>query len=125
VKTHRARHSEAAKEADRPQPKGEVERTVEPVSVDGGARMFHRAIESSLPTTHLDLDQLGKPNGPHPSGGIPTARKEDGPEGRGCRRKRRPACNRPDRAMPVPKGSPLPAGVTESDAPALLNLPGR
>lgn len=27
--------------------------------------------------------------------------------------------------MPVPKGSPLPAGVTEREAPALHNLPGR
>ena len=65
MKTHWARHSEAAKEADRPQPNGNVERTVGPVSADGGARMFHRVIESSLPTTHLDLDQLGKPHGPH------------------------------------------------------------
>ena len=65
MKTHWARHSEAAKEADRPQPKGDVERTVGPVSAGGGTRMYHRAIESSLPTTHLDLDQLGKPHGPH------------------------------------------------------------
>ena len=75
MKTHWARHSEAAKEADRPQPNGDVERTVGPVSADGGARMFHRVIESSLPTIRLDLDQLGKPHGPHPLGGIPTARK--------------------------------------------------
>src|SRR3972149_8307617 len=117
MKAHWARHSEAAKEADRPQPNGDVERTVGPVSADGGARMFHRVIESSLPMTILDPDQLGKPHGPHPLGGIPTARKGDGPGGRGCRRKRRPAGNRPDRAMPIPKGSRLPAGVTESDAP--------
>jgi hypothetical protein len=65
VKTRWARHSEAAKEADRPQPKGNVERTVGPVSAGGGARMFHRVVESSLPTTHLEPDQLGKPHGPH------------------------------------------------------------
>ena len=67
VKTRWARHSEAAKEADRPQPKGDVERTVGPVSAGGGARMFNRVIESSLPTTYLDPDQLGKPQGPHPA----------------------------------------------------------
>ena len=66
MKTHWARHSEAAKEAYRPQPNGNVERTVGPVSAGGGARMFHRVIESSLPTTHLDPDQLGKPHSPHP-----------------------------------------------------------
>ena len=65
MKTHWARHSEAAKEADRPQPNGNVERTVGPVSAGGGALMFHRVIESSLPTIHLGLDQLGKPHGPH------------------------------------------------------------
>ena len=55
MKTHWARHSEAAKEADRPQPNGNVEGTVGPVSADGGARMFHRVIESSLPTTHMSI----------------------------------------------------------------------
>ena len=65
MKTHWARHSEAAKEADRPQPNGNVERTVGTVSADGGARMFHRVKESSLPTIRLGLDQLGKPHGPH------------------------------------------------------------
>ena len=39
MKTHWARHSEAAKEADRPQPNGNVERTVGPVSADGGAHI--------------------------------------------------------------------------------------
>src|SRR5918996_965563 len=70
VKARRARHSEAAKEADRPQPKGDVGRTVGPVSAGGSTRMSHRAIEPSLPTTHLDLDQLGKPHGPRPAGAV-------------------------------------------------------
>ena len=77
VKARRARHSEAAKEADRPQPKGDVGRTVGPVSADGSTRMSHRAIEPSLPTTHLGLDQLGKPHGPRP------ARAVSRPRGRG------------------------------------------
>ena len=77
MKARRARHSEAAKEADRPQPKGDVGRTVGPVSADGSTRMSHRAIEPSLPTTHLDLDQLGKPHGPRP------ARAVSRPRGRG------------------------------------------
>jgi hypothetical protein len=65
VKARRARHSEVAKEADRPQPKGAVGRTAGPVVAGGGTRMFHRAIEPSLPTTYLHPDQLGKPHGPH------------------------------------------------------------
>jgi hypothetical protein len=77
VKARRARHSEAAKEADRPQPKGDVGRTVGPAFADGSTRMSHRAIEPSLPTTHLDLDQLGKPHGPRP------ARAVSRPRGRG------------------------------------------
>jgi len=116
VKTHRARHSEAAKEADRPQPKGDVGRTARPVFAGGDTRMSHRAIESNLPTTFLRSDQLGKPHGPRRQGGIPTARKGDGPGGKGCRRKRMPVCNGPDRAMPIPKGSRLPAGVNGCDA---------
>ena len=60
MKTHWARHSEAAKEADRPQPNGDVERTAGPVSAGGGTRTFHRAMESNLTTIRVDLDQLGK-----------------------------------------------------------------
>src|SRR5918994_4505841 len=70
VKARRARHSEAAKEADRPQPKGNVGWTVGPVSADGSTRMSHRAIEPSLPTMYLDLDQLGKPHGPRPARAV-------------------------------------------------------
>jgi hypothetical protein len=77
VKARRARHSEAAKEADRPQPKGDVGRTVGPVFAVGSTRMSHRAIEPSLPTTYLDLDQLGKPHSPRP------VRAVSRPRGRG------------------------------------------
>ena len=56
--------------------KGDVGRTVRPVSAGGSTRMSHWAIGPSLPTTRLDLDQLGKPHGPRPAkGGIPTARR--------------------------------------------------
>jgi hypothetical protein len=65
VKARRARHSEAAKEADRPQPKGDVGRTAGPVFAGGDTRMLHRAMEPSLATTHIHRDQLGKPHGPH------------------------------------------------------------
>ena len=77
VKARRARHSEAAKEADRPQPKGNVGWTVGPAFADGSTRISHRAIEPSLPTTYLGLDQLGKPHGPRP------ARAVSRPRGRG------------------------------------------
>ena len=125
VKTHWARHSEAAKEADRPQPKGKVGRTAGPVFAGGGIRTFHRARGSNLTTSRIDLDQLGKPHGPH-------LRMVSRPRGRGTGQgaedagesERRPVIGRIGR-MPVPKGSPLPAGITESDAPALHNLPRR
>ena len=65
LKTRRARHSEAAKEADRPQPKGNVGRTVGPVSAGGSTWMSHRVKESSLPMKFVQHDQLGKPHGPH------------------------------------------------------------
>jgi hypothetical protein len=74
VKARRARHSEAAKEADRPQPKGDVGRTVGPAFADGSTQRSHRAIESSLPTTYLDLDQLGKPHGPRPTRAVSRPR---------------------------------------------------
>jgi hypothetical protein len=62
----RARHSEAAKEADRPLlPKGGVGRTAGTLFAGGDTRMSHRAIGSNLPMTHLHPDQLGKPHGPH------------------------------------------------------------
>ena len=67
VKTRfRARHSETAKEADRPLPlKGGVGRTAGTVFAGGDTRMSHRARGSNLPMTHLHPDQLGKPHGPH------------------------------------------------------------
>jgi hypothetical protein len=54
-----------------------VGRTVGSSFAGGSTRMSHRAIEPSLPTTHLDLDQLGKPHGPCP------ARAVSRPRGRG------------------------------------------
>ena len=66
----------SGQEADRPQPKGDVGRTVGPAFAGGSTRMSHRAIEPSLPTTHLDLDQLGKPHGPR------SARAVSRPRGR-------------------------------------------
>jgi hypothetical protein len=59
----RARHSEAAKGADRPQPKGSVGRTAGAVFAGGGTHISHRAIGSNLPVHVIHLDQLGKPHG--------------------------------------------------------------
>jgi hypothetical protein len=78
MKARGARHAEAAKEADRPQPKGDVGR-VGPASAGGSTGKSDRAIEPSLPPKYLGLDQLGKPRRPPRKGGIPTARSGDGP----------------------------------------------
>ena len=59
----RARHSEAAKGADRPQPKGSVGRTAGAVFAGGGTHISHRARGSNLPVHVIHLDQLGKPHG--------------------------------------------------------------
>ena len=53
-----------------------------------------RSLKESL---KVDLSELGKPNGFHRRGGIPTAREGNGPVGRACWRKRMPHCNGGDR----------------------------
>ena len=69
--------------------------------------------------------QLGKPDAPH-FGGIPTAREGDGVAGKRCRRKRRPPCNRADKAasagIPDPKGCRLPTGPDVGNLSDLLTL---
>ena len=52
--------------------------------------------------------------------GILTARKGEGAAGRGCRKKRKPPCNRVDRATVMveilnPKGCRLPTGVSSRE----------
>jgi len=56
----------------------------------------HRERASNLTGACLHSSQLGKPDVSHPrqGSGILTAREGEGAAGRGCRKKRRPSCNR-------------------------------
>jgi len=83
------------------------------VAAGSNTQSPHRERASNLTGACLRNSQLGKPDEPHPrqGSGILTARKGEGTAGRGCRKKRRPSCNRADRATegwryPTRKGLP-------------------
>ena len=65
--------------------------TTFPSVVQPGDRRYLRELYNVNNAEH------GKPYEPHDLGGIPTARKGDGSEGRGTKKKQKPSCNRADR----------------------------
>jgi len=61
--------------------------------VQPGDREYLRELYKVNHTEH------GKPYEPHEYRGIPTARKGDGSEGRGTKKKQMPSCNRADKVL--------------------------
>src|SRR4029079_5265960 len=103
-----------AKEADKPGPKRYVGRTAPLACGAATSDQSRRSIGPNHSVRILLGRQLGKPHVPH-TGGSPTAREGDGTGGKRCRSKRRPPCNRADRAAragrPDPKGCRLPTAL--------------
>ncbi len=85
------------------------------IAAGGNTQRPHRERDPNLTGAHLHSSQLGKPDAPHTrqGSGILTAREGEGTAGRGCRKKRRPSCNRADRA--TKGGDTQPERVQTSD----------